>query len=323
MNPLLKNAVVSIQLGLEDFAADDERRIISAARNVYAGTLLLAKEVLRRWSPPSSNELLVRAHKRAVREEKGGVRLVGHGRNTINRPETQRTFRELQLDTDLRGLDRLAEIRNDIEHRHSEHAPELIREAIADATPIIRDLIVRELKEQPASLLGKDSWDLLLKQAEVLKIERDACRSSFAGINWASTTLEAALRDFRCPRCSTSLVRNDNMAARNPQELALVCSRCGEPSVLEEVVEAALEKSLWAESYVAAKEGSDPVLEECPECLRATYVLAERKCLTPDCGFSLPDYDCAICHEPLTLEDYRDGRDGLCGYHAHMLLKDD
>ena len=42
MNPLLKNAVVSIQLGLEDFASDDERRIISAARNLYSGVLLLA-----------------------------------------------------------------------------------------------------------------------------------------------------------------------------------------------------------------------------------------------------------------------------------------
>lgn len=40
MNPLLKNAVVSVQVGLEDFASDDERRIISAARNISAGVLL-------------------------------------------------------------------------------------------------------------------------------------------------------------------------------------------------------------------------------------------------------------------------------------------
>ena len=58
MNPLLKNAVVSIQLGLEDFASDDERRIISAARNLYSGVLLLAKEVLRQMSPPGSNDIL-------------------------------------------------------------------------------------------------------------------------------------------------------------------------------------------------------------------------------------------------------------------------
>ena len=32
MSSLLQNAVVSIQLGLEDFSSEDERRIISAVR---------------------------------------------------------------------------------------------------------------------------------------------------------------------------------------------------------------------------------------------------------------------------------------------------
>lgn len=67
MNPLLKNAVVSIQLGLEDFASDDERRVISAARNLYSGVLLLAKEVLRQLSPPGSNDILIRIKKKAVK----------------------------------------------------------------------------------------------------------------------------------------------------------------------------------------------------------------------------------------------------------------
>jgi hypothetical protein len=71
MNPLLKNAVVSIQLGLEDFASDDERRIISAARNLYSGVLLLCKEVLRQLSPPGSNDILIRIKKKAVKEVEG------------------------------------------------------------------------------------------------------------------------------------------------------------------------------------------------------------------------------------------------------------
>jgi hypothetical protein len=58
VTPLLENAVVSIQLGLEDFSSKDERRVISAARNLYAGVLLLCKEVLRQLSPPASNDLL-------------------------------------------------------------------------------------------------------------------------------------------------------------------------------------------------------------------------------------------------------------------------
>jgi hypothetical protein len=106
MNPLLKNAVVSIQLGLEDFASDDERRIISAARNLYSGVLLLAKEVLRQLSPPGSNDILIRT-KKAVKEADGIVKLVGDGKKTIDRFDIEETFKQLQLGVDLSNLRRL------------------------------------------------------------------------------------------------------------------------------------------------------------------------------------------------------------------------
>jgi hypothetical protein len=165
MNPLLKNAVVSIQLGLEDFASDDERRIISAARNLYSGVLLLCKEVLRQLSPSGSNDILIRIKKKAVKEVDGTVKLVGDGKKTIDRFEIEETFKQLQLAVDLSNLKRLADIRNDIEHMHANYAPALIQEAIADAMPIIRDVIVKELHEEPSSLLGNEAWDALLNEA--------------------------------------------------------------------------------------------------------------------------------------------------------------
>jgi hypothetical protein len=62
MSDLLKNAIASIQLGVEDFKRnDDPRRLLSAIRNFYAGVLLLCKEVLRRLSPDDSNEVHVKA----------------------------------------------------------------------------------------------------------------------------------------------------------------------------------------------------------------------------------------------------------------------
>jgi hypothetical protein len=175
MNPLLENAVVSIQLGLEDFASDDERRIISAARNLYSGVLLLAKEVLRQLSPPGSNDILIRIKKRAVKQADGSVMLVGDGNKTIDRFEIEETFKQLKLAVDLSNLKRLAEIRNDIEHMHPQHAPALIQEAIADAMPIIRDIIVKELHHEPAALLEQAAWDTLLDQAKVFKAEHMAC----------------------------------------------------------------------------------------------------------------------------------------------------
>jgi hypothetical protein len=105
--------------------------------------------------------------------------------------------------------------------------------------------------------------------------------------------------------------------------LVLVCSQCGEPAEIDDVIEAALIESLWAESHIAAMEGGDVVLDECPECFRETYVVAEGKCLNPKCGFSVEGYECAVCGEGLTLDDYRYGDGKLCGYHAHAMSKDD
>lgn len=323
MSPLLENAVVSIQLGLEDFASDDERRIISAARNLYSGVLLLCKEVLRQLSPPGSNDILIRTKKKAVKEAEGTVKLVGDGRKTIDRFEIQETFKQLQLAVDLSNLKRLADIRNDIEHMHPNHAPALIQEAIADAMPIIRDVIVKELNEEPSALLGNDAWNALLNEARVFKEEQAACNASFNQIEWESDALADALSDFQCPKCSSTLIRNDNTAGRKPKDLILICSQCGEPADLDEVIEAALKESLWAEGHIAAMDGGDPVLDECPECFKETYVFAEAKCLNPGCGFSLDGYECAVCSQGLTLDDYRYGDGNLCSYHAHVMSKDD
>lgn len=323
MNPLLENAVVSIQLGLEDFASDDERRIISAARNLYSGVLLLAKEVLRQLSPSGSNDILIRSKKRVVKDADGSVRLAGEGKKTIDRVAIEETFKQLQLAVDLSNLRRLAEIRNDIEHMHPQHAPALIQEAIADAMPIIRDVIVKELKEEPSALLGNEAWDALLNEARVFNQEHTACCASFDVVTWDTDTLAEAFKNFQCPKCSSSLIRNDNANAAKPDDLVLVCSKCGELAELDEVIEAALKESLSAEAHIAAMEGGDPVLEECPECFKETYVLVEGRCLNPVCEFSLDGYECAVCSEGLTLDDYRYGDGHLCSYHAHVMAKDD
>jgi|SRR5271166_1834446 len=321
MSALLDNAVVSIQLGLQDFASADKRRIISAVRNLYSGVLLLSKEALRQLSPPGSNDILIRTKKKAVKEADGSVRLVGDGKKTIDRFEIEETFKQLQLVVDLSNLKRLAEIRNGIEHMHPQHAPALIQEAIADAMPIIRDVIVNELHEEPSALLGQVAWDALLEQAKVFKAEQDACRKSFEAIDWESETLADAVKELRCPNCSASLLRNDNADAKLPTELHLICSKCGEEADHEAVIEAAIEEHLALDAHVAVKDGDDPPLERCPECGRKAFIAYENRCA--NCGFTLEGYECAICSEPLSVDDYRYGDGHLCSYHAHVMSKDD
>ncbi|QBB70700.1 hypothetical protein ELE36_10180 [Pseudolysobacter antarcticus] len=54
------NAIASIQICIEDYQSTDPRRALSSVRNLYAGTLILAKEKLRRLSPEGSNEVLIK-----------------------------------------------------------------------------------------------------------------------------------------------------------------------------------------------------------------------------------------------------------------------
>jgi len=45
---LLENAVQAIQVGVEDYGVASSPRLLSAARNIHAGILLLFKEALHR-----------------------------------------------------------------------------------------------------------------------------------------------------------------------------------------------------------------------------------------------------------------------------------
>ncbi|MCY4046967.1 MAG: hypothetical protein OXF42_02500 [Candidatus Dadabacteria bacterium] len=323
VNPLLQNAISSIQLGLQDFESDDKRRIISATRNLYSGVLLLCKEVLRRLSPPESKDVLIFAKKQAKKQADGTIIFVGAGRNTVGRLEIEECFKQLQIQVNLSKLGRLGKIRNEIEHKHPNHAPALIQEAVADAMPIIRDVIVNQLETSPPQLLGKQAWNILLGEAEVLKREQDACRESFNKVVWGSATIERSLNDFHCQKCSSTLIKNNNKTTIHPEDLILVCSECDEKSDIDSVIEVALEESLRGDNYIAIKDGAGPVIDTCPECFKETYVFAEGQCLNPYCDFTLSDKNCGICGQELTLDDYLHSNGSLCSYHFDTMSKDD
>lgn len=321
MSDLLDNAVASIQLGLEDYSSKDKRRVISAVRNLYAGVLLLCKEVLRRLSPPDSNDVLIRTRRRPTKDADGTIRYVGEGKHTIDRAEIEKIFSDLNIDVDLSKLKRLSEIRNDIEHMAPSVGPTLIQEAIADAMPIIRAIVVNELKEEPAELLGADAWDAMLKRAEIFKQEQEACRATFEAVDWGSDALAHAATNFRCPECGSTLLRNNKAEAKRFDEVDLACSKCGAPADAEYVFEEALERELRFDDYTARKEGLGVALDICPECGRDTFVVSEDRCA--NCAFSLDGRECFVCSEQLSLDDYRYGSGNLCSYHQHTLSKDD
>ena len=318
-SPLLQNAIISIRLGLEDYESKNKHRVLSATRNLYAGVLLLCKEVLRRHSPPDSNEVLLKKTKGVTKDRDGSIRMVGVGESTVGRLEIEKIFKQLRL-VDLSKLERLAKIRNDIEHLHAP-APGAIQKAIAGAMPIIRSVIVKELEDEPSELLGQKAWSVLLEEAKVFKEEKDACMASFENVEWNSGALEESVEELHCPNCLSSLIKNESSQGVSQDDVRLVCSECGEILERETAFEDALVESKRVENYIAVKDGGEESLGNCPECHREMYVFEENKCA--NCDFSIEGYTCSRCSEPLRLDDCQFGDYEWCSYCAHMISKPD
>ena len=110
MKTLFDNAVQSIQLGVEDYQSNDLRRSLSAVRNFYAGTLLLAKEALIRAVPKANAKEIIGANYRPVPDNKGGVRYEQVGYRTIDFDEIGKRYKDFGLPIDqtaLRELNRI------------------------------------------------------------------------------------------------------------------------------------------------------------------------------------------------------------------------
>jgi hypothetical protein len=134
MDSLFTNAVASIQLGIEDYQANDPKRSISAVRNFYAGALLLAKEVLAREAPDTNPEQILGTSYRPIPDGQGGVQYKVTSHRTIDFVEMGRRFQDFDIPVDRRALNDLNRIRNAIEHSYTNASHDTVREVIAKAS---------------------------------------------------------------------------------------------------------------------------------------------------------------------------------------------
>ncbi|MGC8560439.1 MAG: hypothetical protein ACP5O1_07140 [Phycisphaerae bacterium] len=95
LTSLFHNAIISLQLGLEDFSTGKDERLLSAARNLHAGILLLYKEKLLRLSPSSSDGVLLKATTGFKKAADGDLVCVGRGKKTADVATIELRFEEL------------------------------------------------------------------------------------------------------------------------------------------------------------------------------------------------------------------------------------
>lgn len=319
MDTILKNAIASIQLGVEDFQSGDERRSLSAVRNLTAGVLLLFKEKLRQLSPAGSDEVLIKKNIRPTPSAGGGVAFQGVGKKTVDVQEIKERFQSLGVEADFGRVDEVIRLRNDIEHYRTGATAKTIKVVLAKSFVVIRDFIAAELNEDPADLLGEPTWATLLAENDVYERELAACRAALDEMDWDSAALDQISHHIRCQHCGSDLVRPTDQQVEHHYQLALRCSSCGQVSLFDDVIEAAVGSFYEWETYVAMTDGGDRPTATCHECGKETFIVDEGKCVA--CKGDLEFTECAICGEGLGPDDQ--DNNGLCGYHAWQAQKDD
>jgi hypothetical protein len=319
VDTILKNAVTSIQLGIEDYLSDDERRSLSAVRNLTAGLLLLFKEKLRRLSPADSGEALIKKVLRPTMGVDGSLRMQGHGKKTVDVQEIKERFQSLGVNVDFKRVDRIIDLRNEIEHHRANVSANGMRELLATSFVVIRDFIATELHDVPRELLGEQVWSTLLEESDVYASEKAECLACMDQVAWQSECLAQVATYIRCKECNSELMRPADADVQHISELSFQCTSCNEQSTFEDVIEDAVSDCFFAESYMAMTDGGDVPVAHCHNCGKATFVLAEGACLA--CDGTLIYTECAVCGEGLGPDDQ--DNHGLCSYHAWQARKDD
>jgi hypothetical protein len=319
MNTLLRNAIESIQIGVEDYQSNDPRRVLSSVRNISAGVLLLFKEKLRQLSPPDSDEVLI---KQIIKPKlvSGKLSFVGTGKKTVDVQQIKERLNTLGIEVEWKRLDKIIKVRNDIEHYCTSQSGSRVSELVSQSFLIIQDFLKSHLALEPIDTLGESTWEALLAAAEVYEKELKECQEALADVDWKTDALAKAIYEVRCPECHSELIKPNDFSEYVPDECISLCSSCGNKLILtSEILEEAITEAFFGETYIAMTDGGEPPISSCHECGMESYVYEEDECAI--CLESRPYTSCARCGAGLSTDEQE--LNGLCGYCHHISFKDD
>ena len=286
---ILKNAVDSIKIGMEDYELGKKKpeRFLSSVRNLHAGILLFYKEKLRRLSPPNSNDIFIKSKNLPEKDKAGNIIFVGVEKKTVNVHQIQERFNALKICTDWKRFTAINTIRNDIEHYYISKEKN-ITEVISNTFILIRNFIRKELSLDPLKILGESTWNKMLEIEEVYEKEEKECYKKLKSIVWDIEEIRESLDEIHCLSCGSHLVAPVNTSER-PN---IKCRVCGKKSDFEDYAESVIEKYYCGDNYVSITDGGEPVNILCPNCFKETYIVEENECRL--CGYE-PGRICRIC----------------------------
>ena len=306
MEKIIDNGLKAVRVGLDDYEiaqkTNDDARLASAVRNVYAGILILAKGKLYELSPPETPGILI--HVLRPKLENRRIKLKPVDRQTIGYEEIKKRFKHFNLALDWSGIDRIRKIRNDLEHFYHQGPKATVQEALADALVAIRRLLAL-LCLDPVNDLGEKYWAILLSNEELFKSELEVCRESYALVSWINHTAAAASEYLSCDCCHSRLIQQADRQNRSQATIHAICVACGAESNIKALMEHAVGKKYFHELYETQTRGGRPPVVRCSYCRHYALVVKENECAA--CGNTLASDTswCEICDNPLSPEEAR------------------
>ncbi|AUF96334.1 hypothetical protein CXQ80_11090 [Pseudomonas sp. 02C 26] len=331
VDKLRENSMTSIRLGVEDFkrcrvegGAGDPARALSSIRNLFAGVLLLFKfKIATCADDPDDAAALIFNPPEVLPQSDGdgGIEWVPVGQfrtTTIDVGTIRKRFEAFGIEVDWKVVDKLQGCRNHLEHLHPAHSLGEVADFVAELFPLLRDFIENELEESPAEILA-ESWQAMLKHHTFFVDNSQRCEEG-----WAEASVPSGMKQWldacKCPECGSTLLAPaqshldaGETVESDEEAFKAVCVGCGHVELIVPLMMQELEK---AHDY-DPRDGEEPTLEDCDECLRGTFVIHEQRCSW--CGAELQYTECKVCEEPLGQDDQFNG--GLCSYHAYMYEK--
>lgn len=311
---LLQNALDSICLGVEDYklsieSADRSIRVVSAARNLFAGVLLLFKYkiAVMAGSPENAAKLIYKTKGFEARIRQDGALdvVLQQESRTVDVKDIRKLFKDLNVVTDWGVLNELQRCRNDLEHLHAQHPIEEIKRFLVALFPLLRDFITTEIRENPYELLGA-TWDVMLQNHDFYSKSLADSRSRWSALGVLDHTMEL-FQTCLCRACGSALLepyREDAASSLrfDDSEFRCSCMACGQTDSFTEVLAEEL-RYLKENPFDEAE-----VIIECEHCWHPTFDLSEGICHL--CTYECHPAKCSECDSFLDQDQSKYG--SLC-----------
>lgn len=316
MADIFDNAVTSIVLGIEDFREGSDARMLSAARNYYAGLLLLGKECLIRAAPEADPMEIIGAKFEPVPDGDGGVDHEVVGYSTVDLGQLKNRFKKFDLSWPDVNIDKLQRFRNNLEHYHLVEPVGALKEAIAASFPMIIDFL-ETLKEDPQDVLA-DVWDTILEETNAFNRVQQSCIDSLLRLNWPGEVQR--LDRISCRNCGSSLTGQADRDNADTEAADGKCFQCGQEYDQQQLAEMVVSASYEIDAYYAAKDGESSPVAICPECNAEAYVENGEVSVCFACKETVGG-ECSRCSADITVHEYNPEYPGLCSYCAYTWEK--